>query len=56
LPDDVFTFALMPIGYPIEKYGPLTRRPVSEVTFSERWGEKWPSPHRCNEKFLGPET
>jgi nitroreductase len=42
LPDDVFTFALMPIGYPVEKYGPLARRPVSEVTFAERWGEKWP--------------
>ena len=41
LPDDVFTFALMPIGHPVEKYGPLARRPVSEVTFAERWGEKW---------------
>jgi len=45
LPDDVFTFALMPIGYPIGKYGPLARRPVSEVTFAERWGEKWPTSH-----------
>ena len=43
LPDDVFTFALMPIGYPMGRYGPLSRRPVSEVTFAERWGEKWPS-------------
>jgi nitroreductase len=42
LPDDVFTFALMPIGYPIGKYGPLGRRPVPEVTFADRWGEKWP--------------
>ena len=43
LPDAVFTFALMPIGYPVERYGPLSRRPVSEVAFAERWGEKWPS-------------
>jgi nitroreductase len=43
LPDDVFTFALMPIGYPIGKYGPLGRRPVSEVTFADRWGGTWPS-------------
>jgi nitroreductase len=42
LPDDVFTFALMPIGYPLGKYGPLARRPVAEVTFADRWGEKWP--------------
>jgi nitroreductase len=42
LPHDVFTFALMPIGYPRGKYGPLERRPVSEVTFAERWGARWP--------------
>jgi len=42
LPDDVFTFALMPIGFPVGKYGPLTRRLVSEVAFADRWGEKWP--------------
>jgi nitroreductase len=42
LPDDVFTFALMPIGYPLGKYGPLSRRPVSEVAFADRWGEPWP--------------
>jgi nitroreductase len=42
LPEDVFTFALMPIGYPRGKYGPLKRRPVSEVSFADRWGSKWP--------------
>jgi nitroreductase len=47
LPDDVFTFALMPVGYPLGKYGPLARRPVSEVTFAERWGEKWPNKKYC---------
>jgi nitroreductase len=44
LPEDVFTFALMPIGYPVGKHGPLARRPVSEVAFADRWGEPWP-PH-----------
>ena len=38
LPDDVFTFALMPVGFPVGNYGPLARRPVSEVAFAERWG------------------
>jgi nitroreductase len=28
LPDDVDTFAMMPIGWPIEPFGPLSRRPV----------------------------
>ena len=44
LPNDVFTFALMPIGYPLDRYGPLSRRPVSEVTFADRWGDRWPGP------------
>ena len=29
LPPDVSTYALMPIGYPQGKFGPLARRPVS---------------------------
>ncbi|HET6184281.1 MAG TPA: nitroreductase family protein [Acetobacteraceae bacterium] len=43
LPDDVSTFALMPVGFPRDKYGPLTRRPVAEVAFADRWGTPWPS-------------
>jgi nitroreductase len=42
LPDNVFTFAMMPLGFPLDKYGPLSRRPVSEVAFADRWGERWP--------------
>jgi nitroreductase len=41
LPEDVYTFALMPIGYPLGKYGPLSRRPVAEVAFADRWGQPW---------------
>ena len=42
LPDDVFTFALMPLGYPRGRYGPLSRRPVAEVALADRWGQAWP--------------
>src|SRR5215471_5175258 len=31
IPEDVTTYALMPIGYPEDKFGPLTRRPLAEV-------------------------
>jgi nitroreductase len=41
LPDDVFTFALMPIGYPLGKFGPLARRPLSEVAYCDHWGAAW---------------
>jgi nitroreductase len=42
LPEDVFTFALMPVGYPQGRYGALARRPVAEVAFADRWGRAWP--------------
>jgi len=42
IPPNVATFALMPIGWPTRKYGPLTRKPVAEVTFADRWGTPWP--------------
>lgn len=41
LPEDIDTFALMPMGYPIHHHGPVTRRPVSEVAFADRWGNAW---------------
>ena len=40
LPAAVRTFALMPIGYPARKFGPVKRRPVSEVAMLDRY----PSP------------
>jgi nitroreductase len=43
VPDDVATFALMPIGYPLDKFGPVTRRPVSEVAHADRWADPWPA-------------
>jgi nitroreductase len=39
IPEDVDTFALMPIGWPIDKFGPLTRRPLAEVVHTDRWRE-----------------
>jgi nitroreductase len=42
IPDEVATYALMPIGYPRGKFGPLARRPVGEVAYADRWGEMWP--------------
>jgi nitroreductase len=41
IPDEVATFALMPVGWPLQNFGPLTRKPVREVAFADRWGETW---------------
>jgi len=43
IPNDVDTYALMPIGYPEGKFGPVARRPVTEVAFADRWSNPWPA-------------
>jgi len=42
IPEEVQTFAMMPIGYPTGKFGPVSRRPTAEVTYFDRWGSPWP--------------
>ena len=37
IPETVETVALIPVGHPIGRYGPTTRRAVDEVTHDERW-------------------
>jgi nitroreductase len=43
LPREVQTYALMPIGYPQGKFGPIKRRPVSEVAYLDKYGNHWKS-------------
>ena len=40
LPGSVTPCAVVPIGWPIGKYGPTTRRPVEEVVSIDRWGNR----------------
>jgi nitroreductase len=42
LPGGAETYALVPLGYPRDKFGPLRRRPVEEVTYFDAWGTKLP--------------
>ncbi len=41
LPREVQTYALMPIGYPQGKFGPIKRRPVSEIAYLDKYGNHW---------------
>ncbi len=42
IPDGVSSAALIPLGYPAEgeRFGGSRRKPLAEVTFYERWGER----------------
>ncbi len=37
LPENVEAFALIPVGYPMGKFGPVTRMPVEETLHWDRW-------------------
>ena len=41
LPPEVQTYALMPIGYPRGKFGPIKRRPISEVAYLDGYKNHW---------------
>jgi nitroreductase len=40
LPEDVLPVALIPMGYPDAKFGPLKRDPAENVTHWDRWGSR----------------
>lgn len=42
IPEDVDTFALVPLGYPRDTFGPLRRKPVEEVTYLDTWNIPFP--------------
>jgi nitroreductase len=37
LPDSMAAFCLIPVGYPLGKFGPVTRKPVEEILRFDRW-------------------
>src|SRR5690348_15506432 len=41
LPSNVHSYALLPIGYPIGRFGPVRRVPLAEVVYENRWGQPY---------------
>lgn len=37
IPDDVDTFAMIPVGHPLGRWGEAKRRPIEEVTYWDGW-------------------
>ena len=42
LPPNVHSFAILPIGYPMGKFGPVRRGELSEFVYQDRWGQPYP--------------
>jgi nitroreductase len=41
LPEGVRSYAILPIGWPMGKFGPVGRTKLEDVVFSERWGQRY---------------
>ena len=44
LPEQITTYALIPIGYPMGHFGPVTRVPVEQITWHNRYGTPYRKP------------
>jgi nitroreductase len=43
LPPDAHSYAILPIGYPVGRFGPVRRIAVADVAYQDRWGCPWRS-------------
>ena len=41
LPADAKCYALLPIGYPMGRFGPVRRAPLAEVVYRDQWGRPY---------------
>jgi nitroreductase len=41
LPADWHSYAILPIGYPVGRFGPVSRVALSDVVFKDQWGQAY---------------
>jgi nitroreductase len=41
LPPGVHSYALLPIGYSMGRFGPVRRVPLADVVYEDQWGEAY---------------
>ncbi|MCI0850390.1 MAG: nitroreductase family protein [Chloroflexi bacterium] len=61
IPDNNQIYCLIPLGYPLDKQGPVGRKPVKRVAFWNRWEQPWAFADRqpdegWQEKWTGQHT
>ena len=42
IPENNQIYCLIPLGYPLDKQGPVRRKPVKQVVFWNHWQQDWP--------------
>jgi nitroreductase len=41
LPPGVHSYGLLPLGYPMGRFGPVRRVPLADVVYEDRWGQTY---------------
>lgn len=41
IPENNQVYCLIPLGYPADRQGPVRRKPVADVVFDNRFGQRW---------------
>ena len=41
IPEGFHSYAILPVGFPRGKFGPVRRAPLGEVVFDDNWGKPW---------------
>jgi nitroreductase len=42
IPPGFHSYAILPIGYPMGRFGPVGRGPLADVVYLDRWGQPYP--------------
>ena len=42
IPPGFHSYAILPIGYPMGRFGPVGRGPLSEIVYLDGWGKPYP--------------
>ena len=41
IPDGFHSYAILPVGFPMGKFGPVRRAPLADVVYQDKWGKAW---------------
>ena len=42
IPPGFHSYAILPIGYPMGRFGPVGRGPLADIVYLDRWGQPYP--------------
>ena len=45
LPPGVHSYAILPIGYPMGRFGPVSRGPLEDIVYEDEWGKPYSGLH-----------